>query len=100
LKKNILIGLTIFFWRIGIIFGALPPLYQSTNDLSNIAEILSGQSNSSLWVSSVDLKNLTATMQVSGNKTCKFLFQRKKESHPGGWAGPAAPLEIKSTNCR
>jgi len=100
LKKNIIIGLTIFFCTTGIIFGALPPLYQSTNDLSNIAEILRGQDNSSLWVSSVDLKNLTATMQVSGNKTCTFLFQRKKENHPGGWVGPMAPLEIKSTNCK
>jgi hypothetical protein len=100
MKKNILIGLTIFFWTMRTSFGALPPLYQSTNDLSNIAEILRGQGNSSLWVSSVDLKNLTATMQVSVNKTCKFLFQRKKGSHPGGWAGPAEPLEIKSTDCK
>lgn len=99
MKKRLSLLVVIFLASITTAFGVLPPLYQSTGDLSKIAEILNGLGRSEMYVKSVDLNKFSATMG-SGNKTCQILFQRKVENHPPGWAGPAAPLEIKSNNCK
>ncbi len=99
MKKNIRLCLVILIANISLASAALPPLYQSTNDLEDIAGIIRELGNSGLVVQSVDLRSLSAILGMGG-KTCQISFKRKMENHPPGWAGPVAKLEIKSNNCK
>jgi hypothetical protein len=99
LKKKIKLFLVIFMANISFASAALPPLYQSTNDLADIANLLSELGDSGMMVRSVDLINFTATMD-SGGKICQISFKRKVFRRPPGWAGPAEKLEIDLNNCK
>jgi len=86
----------IFLANIRCAFGALPPLYQSTRDLTQIIHLIEGLGDVTLTVKSVDLESFTANMQAS--EPCQIIFQRKKGE--GDRPGPMPSLEIKSNYCK
>ena len=84
-------------------FSALPPRYQGQKDFTQIFSLLERSEYGPEALGG--FKSLTKTdgifTLVYNNyyegETCSLTFDRIELDRPFGWAGPAAPLEIKGS---
>ena len=74
---------------------ALAPEYQNPKDLEVMVRFVKEHPRVLSSLQSIDFENHT----VNFAPYCKAKFGRKKIFRPSGWAGPAAPLEFKESNC-
>lgn len=93
MKKAVL--LPVVFAGVGIASAALPPQYQNMKDLDVIVEYIREHPEVASGLKSIDLGTLT----VYYGHHCKAVFGRQAIVKPPGWAGPAAPLELKRSGC-
>lgn len=74
---------------------ALPPQYQNAKDLDAMVAYVKQRPRVMSSLKSLDLQNYT----VQFGNNCQIVFGRASTPKPPGWAGPADPLEFKSSTC-
>jgi hypothetical protein len=93
MTKNILLLIVLSYAQLA--YAALPPQYQNTKDLDVMVEFIKEHPRVSSTLKSIDFANYI----IYFDNDCKAVFGRKSTVKPLGWAGPADPLEFKSSNC-
>lgn len=74
---------------------ALPPQYQNAKDLDVMVAYVRQKPRVMSSLRSLDLQ----AKIVYFDKDCQIVFGRASTPKPPGWAGPADPLEFKSSTC-
>ena len=93
MKLKLLIAL--LFIAPELVCAALPPQYQNMKDLDVIVEFIKQHERILVSLESIDFKEYT----VYYENGCVATFGRKEIAKPGGWVGPADPLEFKRSTC-
>lgn len=74
---------------------ALPPQYQNAKDLDVMVTFVHQRPRVMSSLRSIDFQSYT----IHFGKDCQAVFGRASTPKPPGWAGPADPLEFKSSTC-
>lgn len=90
-----MIFLSIFLVMVQSAFAALPPRYQNIKDLDVMVDYIKGHPEVASTLKSIDFLEYT----IYFGDGCKAVFERKPNTKPPGWVGPAGPLEFKESNC-
>ncbi len=77
-------------------YAALPPQDQNIKDLDVMVHFVKAHPDVAGSLKAIDLERMT----VFYGEHCRAVFGRKNVSHGPGWAGPAAPLELKKITCK
>jgi len=86
----------LIFFLIGqYAIAALPPRYQSIEDLDVLVDYIKKHPEVASTLESIDFLEYT----IYFGNGCKVVFGRKSTTKPPGWVGPADPLEFKKSNC-
>lgn len=97
LRKKILKGLA--FSSVGFYAlqatAALPPQYRKQIDLETMVAFVKQYPRVMSGLEIIDL----GKKQVRFGKNCVLQFERPDPEREPGWAGPAQPLEFKSSSC-
>ncbi len=93
MKKVIVTLLILLFSKYS--FSALPPKYQNMKDFDVLIEFIKKHEKVMSTLQSIDFENFV----VYFGSDCKAVFERKDIPKPFGWAGPADPLEFKTSTC-